>query len=85
MVCCDAMKTMIEDGTIQPFTAFGQETVQMWPTGKNREIRHYNLKPNFKLITRLVHFLPWKAMIKKYLKVVILMYIIQGNLLIRTM
>jgi hypothetical protein len=43
VVCCDGMKTMIEDGTIQPFTAFGHETAQMYVRGKNRELRHYNL------------------------------------------
>ncbi|HEY9385539.1 MAG TPA: hypothetical protein VIP70_00735 [Nitrososphaeraceae archaeon] len=40
--CCDGMRAMIREGTIQPFTVFGQETAQMYVRGNNQEIRDYN-------------------------------------------
>jgi hypothetical protein len=40
--CCDAMKTMKEQGSIQPFTFGDHETGHMWVRGNNNEIRHYN-------------------------------------------
>jgi hypothetical protein len=39
--CCKGMETMIEDGTIQPFTAFGKQTAQVVMKGKN-EAHLYN-------------------------------------------
>jgi len=40
--CCDGMRTMIREGTIPPFNAFGQEAAQMYVRENNQEVRHYN-------------------------------------------
>jgi hypothetical protein len=42
-VCCKGMGIMINDGTLTPFTAFGQETGQMNVRGKDGDIFNYNL------------------------------------------
>jgi hypothetical protein len=39
-ICCSGMETMTQDGTIQPFTAFGHQTAQAYMKGK--ETRLYN-------------------------------------------
>jgi hypothetical protein len=36
------MGTMIEEGTIQPFTALGHETAQMYVKSANGDIKLYN-------------------------------------------
>ena len=33
---------MIDDGTIQPFTAFGREMAEMHVRGRNGEVTNYN-------------------------------------------
>jgi hypothetical protein len=40
--CCDGMKTMKEQRSIEPFTAYGLETGEMWIRGMDYQIRHYN-------------------------------------------
>jgi hypothetical protein len=40
--CCGNMRTMKQDGTITPFTAFGHETGQMYVRGNNNQIFDYN-------------------------------------------
>ncbi|MGA9151347.1 MAG: hypothetical protein WBZ36_12280 [Candidatus Nitrosopolaris sp.] len=41
-VCCPSMETMIKDGTIVPFTTWGQNTGQMFVRGRNNKIFDYN-------------------------------------------
>jgi hypothetical protein len=41
-VCCRGMETMIKDGTIVPFTTWGENTGQMFVRGRNKEIFNYN-------------------------------------------
>jgi hypothetical protein len=40
--CCNAMWTMIHEGTLQPFTTYGHNTAQATMVGNNGEMRHYN-------------------------------------------
>jgi hypothetical protein len=39
---CKCMKAMIDDGTIQPFTAFGREMAEMHVRGRSGEVTNYN-------------------------------------------
>lgn len=41
-ICCGGMNTMVQDGAISPFTAFGHETGQMDVRGKDGTIKNYN-------------------------------------------
>jgi hypothetical protein len=40
--CCKCMKAMIDDGTIQPFTAFGHEMAEIHVRGRDGEVTNYN-------------------------------------------
>lgn len=40
--CCTGMRTLKEEGTIQPFTAFGNETAQVYMRSIDGGTRHYN-------------------------------------------
>jgi hypothetical protein len=59
-VCCDGMRTMIADGTIQPFTALGHETAQVYvqstkfslplpspPVDEVHDNDHFKFRPSF--------------------------------------
>ncbi len=41
-ICCDGMRTMVEQGTLTPFTAFGHETGQMDVRASDGTTRNYN-------------------------------------------
>ena len=41
-ICCNGLRTMIQDGTIRTFTAFGGNTGQTFVRGNNESIREYN-------------------------------------------
>ena len=40
--CCKYMKAMIDDGTIQSFTAFGREMAEIRVRGRNGKVTNYN-------------------------------------------
>ena len=40
--CCDGMRELKYESAIQPFSAFGHETGQIWIRGNNNQIRNYN-------------------------------------------
>jgi len=41
-ICCEGLRTMINDGTIRAFTAFNSNPGQMFVQGNNGNIREYN-------------------------------------------
>jgi hypothetical protein len=41
--CCKCMKAMIDDGTIQPFTAFGREMAEIHVRGRSGEVTKLQL------------------------------------------